>query len=216
MSILSKLFGGGDSPYGAAKPYLDQVPGIGHDTYDDYINKGKTAGGISQDMYDELTKDPTGFINRLMEGYKPSEGYQFSKNELTNEMSNTAAAGGVAGTPLDQMNQAKGVQGLLSKDQQQYLENILGAFNTGLKGEADTATRGFDASKGLGDVLTGNANQNANLGFQDAQQKNANRTAMIQMIAKALGAAGGFAFGGPAGGMAGASTGAGIAKNIFG
>jgi len=29
MSILSKLFGGGSNPAGAASPYLDQIPGVG-------------------------------------------------------------------------------------------------------------------------------------------------------------------------------------------
>jgi hypothetical protein len=193
MSLLDKIFGTGTNPADAATPYLNNIPGIGHETYDPYVTTGKKAGGITQDMYEQLISDPQGFINKLMEGYKPSEGYQFAKDELTSSLGNTAAAGGIAGTPLDQMNQGKEVQKLLSKDQQQYLENALGIFKTGLTGEEGVATRGFDAAKALGDLLGNNQATQAGLAFQGQSQQNANKNSLIQGILKALGGAAGFA-----------------------
>src|SRR3954471_6100197 len=136
MSMLSKLFGGGgQSPQNAANNYLNQIPGVAHQGYDPYINEGRDASGKTKSKYEELMDDPTGFINKLMEGYKPSEGYQFQKEQLTKELGNTAAAGGIAGTPEDQMNQGAGIQKLLSGDMQQFLKNVLGEFHTGLEGE---------------------------------------------------------------------------------
>jgi hypothetical protein len=150
--------------------------------------------------------DPTGFINKLMEGYKPSEGYQFQKEQLTKELGNTAAAGGVAGTPQDQMNQGAGVQKLLSGDMQQFLQNVLGVFNTGLEGEQGIANTGYDASKNLTDALGGALNQQGGLAFQNQQQKNQNKNDLWKMFGKALGAGAGFAFGG----VPGAKVGSGV------
>jgi len=206
MSILSKLFGGNRSPMDAANQYLNQIPGMGHKGYDPYVNAGLDASGKTKSQYESLMSDPTGFINKLMAAYKPSEGYGFQKDQLTKEMGSTAAAGGIAGTPLDQMNQAEGVQKLLSGDMQQFLQNALGVFGTGLEGEEGIAGRGFDATKNLTDLLGGALNQQGGLAFQGQQQKNSDRNGWYQMLAKALGAGGGALFGG----LPGAKFGAGL------
>ena len=209
MSWLSKLFGGGGSsnPADAAQPYLNQIPGVAHQGYDPYINRGLDAGGKAQTQYDRLLSDPTGFINEIMKNYKESDSYNFAKDRLTKEMGNTAAAGGIAGTPLDQMNQAEGVQGLLSKDMQQYLQNALGVYGTGLSGEQGLYDTGFNASSNLTDALGGALNQQAGLAFQGQQQKNMDRNAKWNMLAKALGIGAGAFFGGLPGAAVGSRLG---------
>lgn len=212
MSWLSNLFGGGANPMNDANQYLNQIPGVAHQGYDPYVNAGKDASGKTKSAYEGLMDDPTGFINKLMEGYKPSEGYQFQKDQLTKEMGNTAAAGGIAGTNFDQMNQAQGVQGLLSKDMQQFLQNVLGRYDKGLEGEEGIATRGYDASGKLTDALGGALNQQGGLAFQNAQQNNKNRNDKWGMFGKALGAGAGAFFGGVPGAVAGGK----IGNSIFG
>ena len=213
MSILSKLFGGGkyEDPAAAAAPYLNQIPGVGHDYYDPYVSAGRGASDRLGGEYESLLNDPTALLNKLMEGYEPSKGYQFQKDLLTKELSNTAAAGGIAGTPLDQMNQGQAIQGILSKDMQQFLANALGLYGTGLQGEEGIAGRGFQASGSLADLLGGALNQQGGLAFQGAQQRNQlksnDRNALIGMLAKALGGAAGFAAGGPLGALAGGGFG---------
>ncbi len=206
MSFLDDIFGGGGGK--TSEDYINEIPGIGHNAYDPYVTEGRNASGQTNAAYDELMKDPTGFINKLMQNYKTSEGYNFQKNALTSELGNTAAAGGIAGTPLDQMNQGAGVQGLLSKDMQQFLENALGVYGKGLTGKEGVASRGYDASGKLADILGGAANQNANYAFQNEQQGNTNRNSIFSTLAKALG--GGIA-GGVTGGPWGALGGAGKA-----
>lgn len=214
MSLLSKLFGGGgggfssSNPANAASPYLDKIPQVGHDYYDPYITQGSTAGQTAQRQYDTMTNDPTGFINKLMEAYKPSEGYQFQKDQLTKEMRNASASGGIAGTPLDQLNQAEGVQGLLGKDMQQFLSNALGVYGTGLEGEEKVSGRGFDAAKSLADLLGNNYASQAGLAFQGQQQQNQRKNDLWSMFGKALGAGAGALFGGV--------PGAAIGSKIFG
>lgn len=177
----------------SANQYLDQIPGVAHQGYDDYINQGRDASGKTKSKYEDLMNDPTGFINKLMQGYKPSEGYQFQKDQLTKELGNTAAAGGVAGTPMDQMNQGEGVQKLLSGDMQQFLQNVLGEFHTGLAGEEGIAERGFDASKELTDLLGNNLAAKSGMAYKDKVNQNQNRTDLWSLFAKALGGAGGLA-----------------------
>lgn len=216
MSWLSKLFGGGGSGGGEANPmndanqYLNQIPGIAHQGYDDYINQGKDASGKTKSAYEDMLNDPTAFINKLMGGYKESEGYQFQKDQLTKELGNTAAAGGIAGTPQDQMNQGQGVQKLLSADMQQFLQNVLGRYDKGLEGEQGIADRGYDASGKLTDTLGNALNQQGGLAFQNAQQNNSdarkNKSDLWSMFGKALGAGAG----GLLGGVPGAKVGAGL------
>lgn len=208
MSMLSKLFhgGGNSNPMDAANQYLNQIPGVAHQGYDPYVEAGKDASGRTKSKYEELMDDPTAFINKLMQGYKPSEGYQFQKDQLTKELGNTAAAGGIAGTPQDQMNQGEGVQKLLSGDMQQFLKNILGEFHTGLEGEEGIATRGYDASGKLTDTLGTALNQQGGLAFNDAQQKNKNTNDLWSMFGKALGAGAG-SFLSPIGTAAGTAVG---------
>lgn len=189
-----------------ANKYLDQIPGVAHEGYDEYVNAGKDASGQTKGKYEELMNDPTAFINKLMEGYKPSEGYQFQKDQLTKELGNTAAAGGIAGTPQDQMNQGQGIQKLLSGDMQEFLKNVLGVFNTGLEGEEGIATRGYDASGKLTDTIGGALNQQGGLAFNNAQQQNKNKNDMWSMFGKALGGAAG-SFLGPIGTAAGTAAG---------
>lgn len=212
MSILSKLFGGGSNPMDAANQYLNQIPGTAHQGYDPYVNAGLDASGKTKSQYEDLMNDPTGFINKLMEAYKPSEGYNFQKDELMKSYGNTAAAGGIAGTPLDQENRAQGVQGLLSQDMQQFLKNALGVFGTGLSGEEGIAGRGFDANKGLTDLLGNNLAAQSGAAFQNAKQNNSDRNSWFQNLAKALGVGAGAL----AGGVPGAVAGGKIGSSIFG
>lgn len=206
MSMLSKLFGGGGAnAMNAANKYLDQIPGVAHQGYDEYINSGKDAAGQTKSQYENLMNDPTGFINKIMEQYKTSEGYGFAKDRLMKEMGNTAAMGGIAGTPYDQMNQAEGVHGLLSQDMQQFLQNALGRYDTGLEGEEGIANRGYQASGQLTDALGSALNQQGGLAFNDAQQKNKNKNGLWSMFGKALGAGAGGLFGGVPGAKIGAS-----------
>lgn len=209
MSILDSIFGGGGKkdPVKEANQFLNQIPGVGHAGYDPYITKGLNAGDITDTQYQNLINDPAGFINKLMESYSPSTGFNFQKDLLNKELGNTAAAGGIAGTPLDQLNRGEAIQGLLSKDMQQFLANVLGVYGQGLTGEEGIATRGFNASKDLTDLLVGALNQQGGLAFQNAQQQNQNKNDLWSMFGKTLGAGVGGYLGGVPGAAVGSSIG---------
>ena len=215
MGILDSIFGKKSDPMQDANQYLNQIPGVGHQGYDPYINAGQDAGNRTKSHYESMLEDPTGFINKLMEGYKPSEGYNYQKELLNRELGNTAAAGGLARIISTRGKMEYGIQKLLSGDMQQFLQNVLGRYDTGLKGEEGIAGRGFNASQNLTDLLGSNLNQQGSLAFQNARQNNEDRNSRWSTFGKALGAGAGFAVGGPAGATAGYKLGGG-SGNLFG
>lgn len=219
MSILSELFGGGKktNPANAAMPYLNQIPGVGHEAYDPYINAGKEAGNTVSGEYQNLIKDPTALISKLMEKYEPSKGYQFKKDQLLKQFAATANAGGIAGTPGDQEVQAEATNGLLSQDMEAYLAHALGLYGTGLEGEQGIANKGFASSGALADILGGSLNQRGGLAFQGQAQQNANKSGMLQALIKALGIGGGIALGGasPFGSLTSLASG-GLSSSMYG
>lgn len=208
MSWLSNLLGTSKSqnPANAAMPYLQQIPGVGHQYYDPYIQQGQQAGDVLKEQYGQML-DPTAFMDKIYSQYKPSEAYQYQLGELTKGIGSQAAAGGFAGTPLHQQQYGEMAQGLLSKDMQQYLQNALGIQQTGLSGEQDIYGKGFQAGGSLADLLAGNLGTQAGLAFQGQQQQNMNRQALINalggLLGKGAGAFLGYKFGG---GMPGVET----------
>lgn len=185
MGLGNAFFGKDQNSNAAANKYLEQIPGMAHKNLDPYNMPGEKAQS---------------FIDQIMKGYTPSEGYNFKKAEMGRELSNTAAAGGYAGGEYDQNQRAKLIQGLLGGDMQQYLQNVLGVHNNS-----------YNAASQLTDVEGNALNQQGGMAFGQAENKNqrlaALRNALLQMGGQAAGFAGGGGFGGFGGG-GGSSTGA--------
>ncbi len=191
MSWLSRLMGSGQSnPANAAMPYYKQVPDVAHQTYDPYIQRGQQAGSIAQGQYDAMSQDPTSFINKLMEAYKPSEGYKFKQDELGRAAANTAAAGGMRGTPQDQENQMKITQGLLGEDMQQWLQNLLGVQQTGLTGEQNMYNTGFGASSAMGGDIMNALGTQGSLAYQGQANQNQSANDLFKALMGGIGAIG--------------------------
>lgn len=203
MSFFSKLFsGGGDmpNPADAAMPYLNQIPGVGKEQYSPYINEGNEARQQLQPLYQSLMDDPSAFINSLMQSYRPSEGYQFKADQLSKSLGSTARAGGIAGTPYHQEQQGELINGLLSGDMQQWLNNLMTAFGTGVTGEEGFVTRGFQSSDKLADLLASVLGSQSTLAYQGQASENQRQSDFYNALAGALGkgagAVGGYLLGG--------------------
>lgn len=207
MSILSNLFGGsGNSPAEAANKYLDQIPGTSHQSYDPYINRGQEAGSVLSKEYGNMAQNPEDVLNQMLTSYQPSAGYKFKQDQLGKAAANTAAAGGMRGSPQDQLSQQQLTQGLLNDDMQQWISNLMGTKQQGLAGEQNLYGTGFQASTGLNSDLTNNLASKASLGYKDAQDKNNKKQALIKALMSGIGSVGG-SFLGPLGTSLGSSLG---------
>ena len=196
-------------PTKAANQYLNQIPGIGKQYMDPYVQQGQQAQGVLQGQYNQLM-NPTSFMDQIMNQYQPSQAYKFQLGDLTGQIGNTAAAGGIAGTPLHQRQQAEMAQNLMSKDMQQYLQNALGIYGTGLQGEQGFYNTGYGASKELMDLLGGALNQQGGLAFNAAQQQQQNKGQMLGTLGSIGGGIVGGIYGGPAGAAVGSKVGGGV------
>lgn len=189
FSKLSNLFHGRApaNPANNAMGYLNQIPGIGKEYLEPFIKSGRESYEAVNPIYNQMTKDPSAFLNTIMGNYTPSKGYQFKQQELARAMSNSAAQGGYAGTPFDQRQQSEVTQGLLNQDMQNYIANILGIQGAGLSGHEGSIGRGFQGSTGLADYLGSNLGQQAGLAFQGQSQQNANQMSRRNSILNMLG-----------------------------
>lgn len=170
---------------GNANRYLDQIPGIGKKYYNPYIGQGQKAGALLGHEYDKLM-NPTSFIDELMKNYSQSEGSKYAQDRLGKDIGATAAAGGFAGTPEHQQEYGDMAHKLLSGDMQQYLQNALGVYGTGLSGRQDVYNKGFEASGSLADMIAGTRASQGGLAYQSATQRNTDRQALLNALVKAL------------------------------
>lgn len=222
MALFPTLFGRKRNPEQEANRYLEQIPGIGRESFNPFIQQGQQAQEALSPIYGQMAQNPMDYLNQILGGYQPSAGYQYKQKQLMDTARNAAAAGGYAGTPYDQREQTELVNSLLGQDMQQFLQNVLGIQGAGIGGYEGAVGRGYESSGMLADLLSGKLGSQAGLAYQGAQQNNANRSqrtnAALNMIAQGLSAA---ATGGMAGmaGMAGAggmSALSGLSQGNFG
>jgi hypothetical protein len=172
-------------PFEDANKYMEQIPGIGRQYYNPYINSGSRAGSMLEDQYGKLMK-PTSFIDDIMKNFKMSEGAKYQKDTLGRDINATAAAGGFAGTPEHQQEYGEMSDKIMSGDMQQYLQNALGVYGMGLTGEQDMYGKGYDASSRLADMIAGTLGSQATGVFQSDNQTNTSRDAFLNTLIKAL------------------------------
>lgn len=218
---------GGDmgNPSDAANGYLNQIPGMARQYLEPYLGNPE-AGRVGEQTnyeniknmyqqepniysseipeYQRMRQDPQEFMNNIMRGYTPSEGYKFKEKMMSNALRNTAASGGYSGNSFNQMQAGDLVKGLLGDDMGEYLRNILGIQQGGLGAEERRrhgyqgaqefklggAERGFgglaemnrnrsnqsyDAAKALSGILGTNLGSQATLGYMGQNEMNRER-----------------------------------------
>jgi hypothetical protein len=100
--------------------------------YQGYLNPYIEAGKSGLGTISGLVSDPTALEDRIMSHYQMSPHAQFQQKQLTDAANAMAARGGIVGTPQEQEGMARQLQGLISGDQQQYLQGAMQPFEFGL------------------------------------------------------------------------------------
>lgn len=164
MAFLDFLFGG-ENPANVAQPYFNRI--------------NENARPL-QERFAGLANNPTGSLEELLAKYKPSAAYNLKNEEAQKAIGNSAAAGGVRGTPQDLAASARLSESLLGEDMQQWLNNVLGLQNTGLQGEYNLFG---DTSNALG--------TQGSLAFQGQREENNRFSDILKSLSGLAGAAGG-------------------------
>lgn len=202
--ILADSMFNNDDPAAAANKYLSQIPGVGKQYFNPFIQGGQEAGNILKDQYGRML-DPTALIDSIMSKYKTSQGAQYEMDKLGKGIGATAAAGGIAGTPIHQQEYGEMADKIMSGDMQQFLQNALGIYGKGIEGEQGFFDTGYDASKQLADMIGGSLASQGTLAYAGAQQNNANNQGLMSALAKALATGAGAYLGGVPGAKVGSS-----------
>lgn len=152
-----------------AHGYLSQIPGVARQYLDPYVSRGASAQDAAMQQYNRMSANPMDYINQIVAGYSPSEGYKFKQKMLMDAARNTASEGGLLGTKYDQMQRADLINGLLSGDMQQWLSNVVGAQGAGLAGQQHVADQGYNASTDLANIIATSLSERGSLGRAQAQ-----------------------------------------------
>ena len=142
---------------------LEQVPGVAQEHYNPYIQQGNEAQNRATGLYNQMTENPMDYLNQIISGYRPSQGYQFREGRALEAARNSAAQGGLTGTRNDQIQRAELVNDIMGQDIQQYLSNVLGIQGAGLSGQQHLSDRGYNASQSLADILTNALSEKAGI-----------------------------------------------------
>lgn len=195
------LFSKNKNPATGAMNTIGQIPGQTNQYYQPYMDAGKGALEDLQNQYKGLlggTKQ-----NELGANYKESPGYQFALKQALAASNNANAAGGMLGTPMNQQNNMETAQGLAAKDYNDYMQNQMGLYGSGLHGEEGLNTQGQTANSNYADVLGNALSQQAGYQYAGQAGQNAHKSNMLGNIFSGLGTAGGAFLGGPGGAAAG-------------
>lgn len=214
MGFLSGLFGGGDytNPADAAKPYLDQIPGVLQQYYSPYVDSGKRALGTLEGQYNDLISDPNSKFSQFASQFSQSPGYQFQYNQGMNAANNAAASGGMLGTPYHQQNASSMASNLANQDFYNYMKNILGMYGQGLGGMEGINQLGFQGAQGLAGGLSSNLMNQGGLAFQGQANQNQMSADKSGAMGNLIGMVGGGLLGGPAGAAMGSQAGGMLSK----
>jgi uncharacterized protein YdbL (DUF1318 family) len=166
-----------------------------------------------------LSQGPVGFENSIMSQYRKSPYAQRQVQQATEAANRAGAAGGYLGTPQEQQQLAGDVQGIVSKDQNQFYQNAVQPYEFGTQAAGQMAGQGLQANQQLWQYLQALANNQAASAGWSAQNHGAG--GIFNALGRLAGLAGNIAgipgigslFGGGAlaGGLEGLGNGAALA-----
>jgi hypothetical protein len=189
---LYNIFGKQKSPYDAASKIYGQIPGATEKYLSPYMQAGQSALGDLMGQYGQLTGSTGDVYNKLAGGYQQSPGFQSALKQALGAAGNQAAAGGMTGTPMAQLQSADVAGTLSQKDFGDYMGRMTGLYNTGLQGMGDIGKMGYGASTNYADML-GNimAQQGGMAGMSQASQNQQRSGGISQLLEGLMGILGG-------------------------
>lgn len=204
---LGNMMADWKNPSDAAMPYMDQIPAQLSKYMDPYINAGKAAIPGLQDQFGKLITDPGGRMNEIGAGFHQSPGFQFALQQALQGSGHAAAAGGMAGSPQHEQQNMELATNLGNQNYNQWLQNALGMYGTGLEGQQNLFNTGAKTSIGMGEDMSSYLANKAKLAYEAQNAENQHEGGMFGSLLGGAGTIAGSIFGGPMGGMVGGAVG---------
>jgi hypothetical protein len=166
------LFSTPPNPADAAMPYFNQIPGAISPYLNPYIDAGRMALPTLMNQYGNLLNNPTGVMNSIGSTFQQSPGYQFQTNQALGAANRAAAAGGMAGSQMEQQNIAGTVNNLANQDYYNYLNHGMDMYSQGLSGLSGINQMGYGASNNMADDLMSMLMSQAQLAYAGQADQN--------------------------------------------
>ncbi len=121
---------------------LDQAKGL----FDPWLEQGRSSLSLLSKLFPQLISNPSGLEDQIMGKYQESPEAQYQSKTLTDSMNRQAAMSGELGSPNEQAGLASNLQGIVGRDQQQYLQNAMAPYNMAVGGEQTMSSQGLKAA----------------------------------------------------------------------
>lgn len=179
--------GSWNNPANAANPYLDQLSSRTEKYFNPYIQAGQQGLGTLLGQYGNLVNDPTSMMNRIGSGYQASPGFQNQVDWATKAANHAAAAGGMAGSPMEQQELAKQITGYANQDYYNYLNQGLGQYQQGLQGLGGLAQMGYGAGRDYASIISDQLKNQAQLAYAGTDAQNKQNGGLASIFSSVLG-----------------------------
>lgn len=166
------LMGGYKNPAKAANGFMDQIPDELKKYMQPYMDAGTNSIGTLNHNYDDLLNHPGDKVNEIGSSYHQSPGFQFALQQALQGGDHSAAAGGMAGSPMHEQENMTLATNLGNQDYNNYLQNALGLYGKGLSGQENMFNTGASTSQSMSEDLASTLAQKAKLAYEGQNAEN--------------------------------------------
>lgn len=198
MAFWDDWFGGGNDPYEAAQPYLNQIEPMMHQYYDPYSQFGGRAMPTLEQQYAQMMQNPGAMYANMGQGYQQSPGYQFNMDQAMQGSNAAMASAGMLGTPAHQQQNMGYASQLANQDYGNYMNQMMNLYKQGVGGTEQQLGYGYKANDAMAGGLGNLYGSQANLAFGKQASNNQGAADMWGTLLGLGGAAAGSLLG-PAG-----------------
>lgn len=136
--------------------------------------------------------DPGARYNQIGESFQQSPGFKFALEQALGAGNRSAAAGGMAGSPMNQQNNMGLATNMALQDYYNYMNGATDLYKTGLNGGQGMANQGQQAGQNQANMIAQTLAQKSQNSINGQNWQNQQRGIGMNNIFSGLGA---FAFG---------------------
>jgi hypothetical protein len=183
------MFPSYQNPANAAMPFLQQQMGQVSPYYQPFIDTGNNAMNQYFQNAQQLATPggASNIYNQIGQGFSMNPGQTQAMTNATTQANQAAAAGGMAGTPSEQLAVANQINNMSYSDFNDYMNQALGLYGMGNQNLGDLTHLGYGASNQLGEDWMKNLSEMAGLSYAGASNENKLKAQQAQQMSGLLG-----------------------------
>lgn len=188
ISGLMSLFSGNNTnPANAAMPFYNQINGTNQSILGPYSNMGQGIGNPLMQQLQALMSNPGATLNSIGSNYHQSPGFQFQLHQALMGANSAAAAGGMAGSPMNTQQNMSLANSLANQDYYNYTNQASNLYGEGLQGAGNMFGTGAEAATNMAGNISQGMSMQALAAYLGQQNQNQNSNSMFGNIGGGIG-----------------------------